>query len=292
MEARSGNGYGGPSVLMDTQRGAAGLPVLTEGAANIFEGAYSADHLAVGKEPQGVAMKCQFEGRSGGYANQRWHADTMRLDSCIRVQRDGEWTVGDAWVSVAIDDHSRAVMGCLVSDAEPDQDAVAQLLHDAISNNGMHGWQAHGVPDAIATDNSVCYRFPAVLRALRSMGVIQFTPRPGGPHSKGVVERWFRLIQTDFLKLSPEKQVGGRGRSTPVDAVPTLEDLKTEIERWIIEEYHRRVLPTTGKRPGEHWLKSARVQVRQPSELGAMGHRSRQGKSSVAHYGMGGRGIK
>jgi putative transposase len=259
--------------------------VLTEGAANLIEGACFAAHLAVGKEPQGVAMTFQFEGRSGNYANRRWYADTMRLGSSIRVQRDGEWAVGDAWVSLAIDDHSRAVMGCVVSDAEPDETTVAQLLHHAISNKGVPGWQMHGVPDAIATDNGVCYRSQTVQHALRAMGVIQFIPRLGDPHGKAVVERWFRLIRTDFQWRSHAKPVGSRGDSTPDDAVPTLEDLKAQIERWIIEDYHRRVLPTTGRRPGEHWLETVRLREGQPAELDAMEHRLTQSESSRAVHG-------
>jgi putative transposase len=204
------------------------------------------------------------------YANELWQLDHTRLDTFIRRLREGKWEAGDAWLSVAIDVHSRAVMGFVLADAEPDATTVLRLLHNAFAakKNGL--WSMRGLPDAIATDHGVDFKSNAVVVAMRALGIQHVLCPPNDPDAKGEVERWFRTISTGLLPQLPGARAIGTSATSGkkrVGTLLTLSQLLEEVETWILEDYHRRVHSTTRRKPGEHWFESVRLREPDAGEL-------------------------
>jgi putative transposase len=88
--------------------------------------------------------------REASGPNAIWQADHTPLDILL-VRPDGE--SAKPWLTVVIDDHSRAVAGYLLSFADPSALQTSLGLRQAIWRKEDSRWIVCGIPDVLYTDN-------------------------------------------------------------------------------------------------------------------------------------------
>jgi len=78
--------------------------------------------------------------------------------------------------------------------------------------------------------------------------------RVGIPQGRGKVERFYRTVTSELLPHLPGHIPHGTG-GTPTSAPAlTLEQLDAVLERFVVEDYHRRTHSETGQLPVARWI--------------------------------------
>jgi hypothetical protein len=88
---------------------------------------------------------------------------------------------------------------------------------------------------------------------------------PYYPNAKGKVERWFQTLDTGCLRLLPgHMDAVGTSEGAAAKRVHeylTVPQLTAEIERWIDEDYHRRMHSETGRKPADLWEETVHLRM-------------------------------
>lgn len=202
------------------------------------------------------------------YANERWQADHARLDVWVRARADGRWVPREVWITSALDEFSRAIPGFVLSARTPDAWTVSQLLLQAIRPKERPGWRVCGLPEVLQTDRGKDFTSHAVLTALAQLKVRVDPDPPHYPNRKGKKERFYRTLDQGCLRRLPgHMDAVGRTETSAakhVHLLLTVEQLRAEIEHWIVEEYHERTHSGTDRKPIELW--EERVRLRLPDD--------------------------
>lgn len=178
--------------------------------------------------------------------------------------------IGRPWLSLAIDRHSRMIMGFYISFNAPSTHSVLQCIRHAILPKDewlarfpeVEGpWPAHGIMDLIAVDNGMDLHSEGLRSVCQELGMeILFCPA-AEPQYKAVVERFFRTLEKGLIHRLPGtvfSSVDERGDypSESLAAI-TLETLVQLITKWIVDVYNKsyhRGIETT---PLAKWNESA-----------------------------------
>jgi len=182
------------------------------------------------------------------------------------------------WLTLAIDVHTRMVVGYHLSLNEPSVISVGLCLLNAVfdktalmADMGVDApWPTMGLPQAILVDNGAEFRGKAFLRGCEEHGVAVDWRPPGTPRYGGHIER---LIGTQMNALhviagSTGSSVGDRqGRDAQERATLTMR----ELERWLVLEiagkYHQRVHAALQRPPIALWRElTGSIPLRLPTD--------------------------
>ncbi|HEY9431518.1 MAG TPA: DDE-type integrase/transposase/recombinase [Blastocatellia bacterium] len=107
--------------------------------------------------------------REASASNEIWQADHTLLDLWVK-QDDGP--PARPWLSVIIDDYSRAAAGFRLSFHDPSAIQTALVLRQAIWNKSLPQWQICGIPATFYTDHGSDF----TSRHLEQVGVDLISP--------------------------------------------------------------------------------------------------------------------
>ena len=179
--------------------------------------------------------------------NAIWQADHTMLD--ILILDEASKPVRP-WLTVILDDHSRAVVGTLAFIGAPSVLNTCLGLRQAIWRKADPAWQVCGVPDVLYVDHGsdfTSHHLDQVAAALHFQVVYSAVGRPQG---RGKVERLFGTVNTELLPDLPGYLVG----VTPVTAPRlSLAELDRAVTAFIVGTYNTRVHSETDKAPLEAW---------------------------------------
>lgn len=142
--------------------------------------------------------------------NAIWQADHTMLDLLI-VGPDGK--PARPWLTVVLDDYSRAVCGYMVFLGAPSAANTALALRQAIWHKPEPDWPVCGIPDVLYTDHGsdfTSHRLGNTAAVLHLRIIHSQVARPQG---RGKIERFFGTINTELLPTLP-------GHLTPGTAAP------------------------------------------------------------------------
>lgn len=109
------------------------------------------------------------------------------------------------------------------------------------------------VPERLYTDNGAAFVSHQIQWVCGQLGMKLLHTRPGVPEGKGKIERFFRTVREQFLKVSWRDGMN-------------LEDLNTGFWGWVELEYHRHPhRGLEGKTPLEVWIGQAAQLTRLPA---------------------------
>ncbi len=216
------------------------------------------------------------------YSNQRWQLDHTRLDIWVRVKVDGPrsetddveiksyWEPREVWLTVLLDAHSRSIAGFVLSSKYPDAWTTATLLRKAILPKENPLWDNQGICSVLQPDRGGDFMSHAVQASVARLGIIFDPDPPYYPNRKGKIERFFLTL--DFhLRILPghHKGIGKSSASARkhLSRLWTREMLQSEIEHWIVTEYHQRENAETKRKPAELWLETAQLRVPESEEV-------------------------
>ena len=180
--------------------------------------------------------------------NALWQADHTMLDILI-VDANGK--LARPWLTVILDDHSRAVAGYLVFLGAPSSLQTALALRQAIWRKANPAWPVHGIPDVLYVDHGSDFtsdHIEQVAAALRIELVHSTVARPQG---RGKIERFFGTINAELLTILPGRLVEGRPASAPA---LSLSELDAALSAFIVGVYNKRPHSQTGETPDAAWL--------------------------------------
>jgi putative transposase len=154
------------------------------------------------------------------------------------------------WLTVILDDYSRAVAGYRFSLLGPSSQQTSLTLRRAIWRKADPRWPVCGIPDTFYTDNGGDFTSRHLEQVSADLKMKLVFSWPGNPRGRGKMERFFRTADQLFLCTQP----GYSPKGPPSDdALLSLEDLDTRFLRFLLEDYHRRSHSETGMAPADRW---------------------------------------
>lgn len=193
-------------------------------------------------------------------------ADIALIDPVTRE------VIGRPTCTVAVDRCTRMVCAVHIDWAPPSSIALLMCLQQMMESKqsildslpGVDGfsWPVQGRPNLFCIDNGAEFHGQHYKRLCQDLGIdIQYCP-PGKPWYKGAVERFLRTLNTGLIHRLP-----GTTRSTPQDrgayrpeqmASLTLQQLRQEVWKWVVVEYHNRRHRELGETPLQAWERLTR----------------------------------
>lgn len=179
--------------------------------------------------------------------NAIWQADHTQLDVWIRDERNRPVK---PWLTVILDDFSRAIAGYRVSLAVPSAMQTALALRDAIRSKSDPHWHICGIPATFYTDHGSDFTSRHLEQVAADLQMVLVFATVGQPRGRGRIERFFQTVDQLFLCTLPGYAPPG---SPPLEPVLKLPDLDARLHRFVVEEYHHRVHGETGMAPQARW---------------------------------------
>ncbi|PPH72079.1 transposase [Rathayibacter sp. AY1D4] len=185
--------------------------------------------------------------RRAAHPNDTWQADHTQLDLLI-VGADGK--PDRPWLSVIMDDHSRAICGYTVFSGAPSAMNTALALRQAIWRKSDPRWAMCGLPNVLHVDHGSDFTSHHLERTAIALHIRIIHSTVGRPQGRGKIERFFGTINTELLPTLP-------GHLAPGDRTPTprltLTDLDQAIGRFITG-YNDRPHRELGTSPRDAWV--------------------------------------
>lgn len=184
--------------------------------------------------------------RDADAPNEMWQADHTMLD--VLVLDAGKPV--RPWLTVVMDDYSRAIAGFFLATAAPSAVNTALALRQAIWRKEDPDWPVCGIPEQLYADNGSDFVSENIEQACIALKIRLIHSRPGRPRGRGKIERFFRTINDMFLPDIPGHLIKGKPLSEPAIE---LAELTIRFERFLHDVYHRRPHGTTGEEPIARW---------------------------------------
>lgn len=179
--------------------------------------------------------------------NDLWQADHTPLDVWVRDEQE---RAVKPWLTVILDDYSRAVAGFRLSLAVPTVLHTALTLRDAIWRKADSRWHVCGIPTVFYSDHGGDFTSRHLEQVAADLGMLLINSEAGMPRGRGKIERFFRTVSQGCLCQLPGYAPPG---AAPVKPVLTLAELELRLNAFLLDDYHRRPHGETGAPPQERW---------------------------------------
>jgi putative transposase len=197
-----------------------------------------------------VALRDRYElvyPREADRPNEIWQADHTELDVLVL---DSDGSPARPWLTLILDDHSRAVAGYTVFLGTPSALNLSLALRQAIWRKVDPGWPVHGLPDALHVDHGSDFTSRHIEQVCAELHVRLLHSAIARPQGRGKVERLFGTITTELLPSLPGHLVRGTPATPPAF---TIAQLDHAIHDWVLGAYHLRVHRETRASPDARW---------------------------------------
>ncbi|HEY9783802.1 MAG TPA: Mu transposase C-terminal domain-containing protein [Candidatus Obscuribacterales bacterium] len=183
--------------------------------------------------------------------NEMWQADHAQLDILVL---DSSGRRAKPWLTVILDDFSRAIAGYYLAMEPPSSMRVALALRQAIWRKDDQSWTVCGVPDKLYSDRGSDFMSRHIDQVAIELKFELLQTLPRKPKGKGKVERFFETVEQLFLTGQPGYSPAGTSHT---DAVLALEELDKRFQEWLLQGYQQRQHSETGETPKHRWEANA-----------------------------------
>jgi putative transposase len=198
-------------------------------------------------------------------ANERFQNDHQELPIWVRGCVAGAETAQRVWITVFLDEYSRTVAGFSLGTTYPDAWSIALALHHAIRPKAHPGWLNHGLPEVIQPDHGRDFLSSAIEISCAYLGIRIDPDPPHYPNRKGKIERFFETLDHGCLRLLSGHHAAhcvSHGAAQKIlPSLLCLSELRGEIERFLVEEYHARVHRELKAPPAQRWSETVRLRL-------------------------------
>jgi putative transposase len=177
--------------------------------------------------------------------NAIWQADHTELD--VLVKDAGE--LRKPWLTIVLDDYSRAVAGYSLSLSAPSALQTALALRQAIWRKSQPGWQVCGIPQILYTDHGSDFTSRHIEQVAADLKIRLIFSAVGRPRGRGKIERFFRSLSQILLPRFPAYAPAGTKNAQPM----MLAELGVALEHYLVHEYNEIPHSTTGQAPQARW---------------------------------------
>ena len=156
--------------------------------------------------------------RSAARPNEQWQADHTLLDLQILNAKQQPTR---PWLTVVLDDHSRAVAGYTVFLGDPTAEQTALALHQAAARKTNPAWLVTGLPDVLYSDHGSDFTSDHLAAVATDLHIELVHSTVARPQGRGKIERFFGTVTTELLPQLPGQLVRGRPVSAARPGCPT-----------------------------------------------------------------------
>lgn len=179
--------------------------------------------------------------------NDLWQADHTPLDLWVR---DEHGTPVRPWLTVILDDYSRAVASYRLSLSGPTALNTALALRDAIGRKSDPRWHVCGIPQTFYTDHGSDFTSHHIEQVALDLKMVLVFSEPGMPRGRGRIERFFQTINQLFLCTLPGYAPHG---APPPGTLLTVPELEVRLRDFLLDDYHHRIHSETRTAPQARW---------------------------------------
>ena len=191
-----------------------------------------------------LALRWEAEGPNAIWQADHTQLDVMLLDITGREARP--------WLTLILDDYSRAVAGYAVFLEAPSALQTALALRQAIWRKVDPAWAICGLPGTLYTDHGSDFTSQHLEQVAANLHIRLTFSTPGVPQGRGKIERLFGSITTELLPTLPGHLAPNRRGAMPNPASLSLGELDAEIAGWI-STYNTRPHPEIKTTPCRRW---------------------------------------
>ncbi len=180
--------------------------------------------------------------------NALWQCDHTELDILVL---DANGKAVRPWLTVVLDDHSRAVAGYTVFAGAPSALQTSLALRQAIWRKADPDWIVCGIPDALYVDHGSDFTSTHLGQVAADLRMRLMHSAVARPQGRGKVERLFGTLNAELLRGLPGHLVAGQ----PV--IPprlTLPELDAAIGAFVVGDYNARRHGEIGATPRATWI--------------------------------------
>lgn len=200
-------------------------------------------HQATKQYKQQFDLLCNHQAK---HSNELWQADHMLLDILILSETAKEKAIRP-WLTIIIDDYSRAIAGYELSFLAPSAMKTALALRQAIWRKKEPQWSICGIPNILYTDHGSDFTSKHIEQVCVDLKIQLIFSAIGEPRGRGKIERFFRTLNQLLISELP----GYVNSKNPL-AKYTLAELNAMIQRFIVE-YNQRLHPSVKEAPKARW---------------------------------------
>ena len=198
--------------------------------------------------PKGYADRFELlYRREASRPNEMWQADHTPLDIWIL---DEHGRPARPWLSVILDDYSRAIAGYTLSLHAPSSIQTALALRQAVWRKGDPHWSVCGIPETFYNDHGSDFTSHHLEQVAADLHMAVVFSTAGKPRGRGKIERYFATVNQMFLCHQPGYSPAGAARGQPTLALPELDE---RLRQFVVETYHKREHSETGVPPQLRW---------------------------------------
>lgn len=200
--------------------------------------------------------------------------DHVRLPITVIDENTG-YSVGEPWLTLAIDVYTRKIWGMDLSLHEPSGFKVMNCIFHGIcmkrtkQNYGtLNDWDFHGIPTVFHMDNGSDFTSIYVKSMIEDVLHSEVRYRPiATPRYGGIIERYFRTINQEFLeellgfRYKTNQDKNDRKESAE-NAILTLSNLRELLIHYITDIYHHDVhqgLPLECNTPSARYYQALEI---------------------------------
>jgi putative transposase len=170
--------------------------------------------------------------REAARPNAIWQADHAQLR--IRLLRE-DGTSAKPWLTIVIDDYSRAIAGYYLGFEPPSVLRTSLALRQAIWRKADARWPICGIPDVLYTDNGSDFTSQHMEYVATYLKMQLVFSTPGQPRGRGRIERFFRTVNEMFLCTLDG--YAGKSRRKPSLSLEAFDAL---FKSFLLHTYHCR----------------------------------------------------
>ena len=180
--------------------------------------------------------------------NALWQADHTLLDILV-LDANGEAV--RPWLTIIMDDYSRALAGYAIFLGAPTALHTALALRQAMWSKPNAAWPVCGIPDVLYVDHGSDFTSTHLEQVAADLRFQLVNSSVGRPQGRGKVERLFGTLNTECLAELPGYL--RQGQATPPPRL-SLPELDATIGDYFLGIYHNRPHRETGLVPLKAWL--------------------------------------
>jgi putative transposase len=180
--------------------------------------------------------------------NALWQADHTQLDILVL---DANGDAVRPWLTIILDDYSRAVAGYTIFLGAPTALQTALALRQAMWSKPHAAWPVCGIPEVLYVDHGSDFTSTHLEQVAADVRFQLVYSSVGRPQGRGKVERLFGTLKTEWLADLPGYLSQGKPVTPPRLSLPELD---ATIGDYVLGLYHHRPHRETGMAPSQAWL--------------------------------------
>ena len=184
--------------------------------------------------------------RNAQRPNEIWQADHVLMDMAVLNDRQQPQR---PWLTIIIDDCSRAICGYELSFLSPSAQKTSLCLRHSIWRKPNLQWPVLGVPEILYTDHGSDFTSQHIEQVCIELKIQLIYSQVGQPRGRGKVERFFRTLNQTLLSDLDIIIQGKNGQ------LFTLKQLDSLVYKFIIK-YNTSTHSQLGVSPVDRWQRN------------------------------------